>query len=150
MSLEWLPWGVFIPLKSSSWSVMGLPRRLSSKESAWNSGDTGDSGLIPGSGRAPGGGSGNPFQYLSLGNSTDGGACLAGYSPQGCKELKTTEWLSTWSVISTVESLPTYPGRINDTDSFTIYFLFTVPFIFTWMDEWLNEPRNLILFLVVP
>ena len=28
-----------------------------------NAGDTADLGLIPGSGRSPGGGNGNPFQY---------------------------------------------------------------------------------------
>ena len=33
------------------------------KESACNPGDTGDSGLIPGSGRQPGEGNGNPLQY---------------------------------------------------------------------------------------
>ena len=31
------------------------------KESACNAGDTGDIGLIPGSGRSPGGGDSNPF-----------------------------------------------------------------------------------------
>ena len=33
------------------------------KESACNPGDTGNSGLIPGSGRQPGEGNGNPLQY---------------------------------------------------------------------------------------
>ena len=33
------------------------------KESACNAGDTGDEGSIPGSGRSPGGGHGNPLQY---------------------------------------------------------------------------------------
>ena len=31
-------------------------------------GDTGDSSSIPGSGRSPGGGNGNPLQYSCLGN----------------------------------------------------------------------------------
>ena len=31
-----------------------------------NAGDTGDVGLIPGSGRSPGGEHGNPFQYSCL------------------------------------------------------------------------------------
>ena len=34
-------------------------------------GDTGDMGLIPGSGRSPGGGNGNPLQYSSLENPMD-------------------------------------------------------------------------------
>ena len=33
-----------------------------------NAGDTGDSGLIPGLGRSPGGEHGNPFQYSCLEN----------------------------------------------------------------------------------
>ena len=44
------------------------------KESACSAGD---SGLIPGSGRSPGEGSGNPLQYSCLENSTDRGAWWA-------------------------------------------------------------------------
>ena len=36
--------------------------------------NSGDAGLIPGSGRSPGGGNGNPLQYSSLGNPVDKGA----------------------------------------------------------------------------
>ena len=41
------------------------------KESACN---TGDQGSIPGSGRSPGEGNGNPLQYSCLENPTDRGA----------------------------------------------------------------------------
>ena len=44
----------------------GLPWWLSGKESTYNAGDAGDEGLIPGSGRSPGGGHGNPLQYSCL------------------------------------------------------------------------------------
>ena len=37
----------------------------------------GDAGLIPGSGRLPGGGNGNPLQYSCLENSMDRGAWQA-------------------------------------------------------------------------
>ena len=40
-------------------------------------GDVKDSGLIPGSGRSPGGGHGNPLQCSCLENPTDRGAWLA-------------------------------------------------------------------------
>ena len=43
-----------------------FPDGLRGKESACNAGDTGDAGLIPGSGRSAGGGNGNPFQYSCL------------------------------------------------------------------------------------
>ena len=38
-----------------------------------NERDIRDAGLIPGSGRSPGGGNGNPFQRSYLGNPTDRG-----------------------------------------------------------------------------
>jgi len=42
-----------------------------------NAGDIGDPGLIPGSGRSPGGGHGNPLQYSCLENPRDTGAWQA-------------------------------------------------------------------------
>ena len=42
-----------------------------------NAGTAGDAGSIPGAGRSPGGGNGNPFQYSFLENSLDGGAWQA-------------------------------------------------------------------------
>ena len=54
--------------------VLRLPRWLSGKESASN---TGDMGSIPGSGRSPGVGNGNPLQYCCLGNPMDGVAWSA-------------------------------------------------------------------------
>ena len=56
---------------------MGLLQWLSGKESTCNAGDAGDVRLIPGSGRCPGGGHGNPLQYSCLENSTDRGAWRA-------------------------------------------------------------------------
>jgi len=42
-----------------------------------NAGDIRDAGLIPGSGRSPRGGNGNPLQYSCLENPMDRGACRA-------------------------------------------------------------------------
>ena len=49
---------------------MGFPVDSDGKESACN---VGDPGLIPGSGRSPGEGNGNPLQYSCLENSMDRG-----------------------------------------------------------------------------
>ena len=49
---------------------------------------------IPGLGRSPGGGHGNPLQYSCLENS-HGQRSLAGYSPWGRKESDTTKRVST-------------------------------------------------------
>ena len=63
-----------------------------SKESTCSAGDL---GLIPGSGRSPGGGHGNSLQYSCLEN-PNGQRTLADYSPWGHKESDTTEQLSTF------------------------------------------------------
>ena len=56
-----------------------------SKESACSEEDPGS---IPGSGRSPGEGNGNPLQYSFLGNSTDGEP--RGLKSMGSKESDTT------------------------------------------------------------
>ena len=56
---------------SNSW---GFLRTSVSKESACNAGDL---GVIPGLGRFPGEGNGNPLQYSSLKNPMDRGAWRA-------------------------------------------------------------------------
>ena len=53
-----------------------------------------DLGSIPGLGRSPGGGHGNPFQYSSLEN-PHGQRSLEGYNPWGHKELDMSQQLST-------------------------------------------------------
>ena len=75
---------------------MDFPGGSDGKESACN---VGDLGLIPGLGRSPGGGHGNPLRYSCLEN-PHGQKSLAGYSPWGHKELDTTEWLSATHSIS--------------------------------------------------
>ena len=54
-----------------------------------NAGDLRDIGSIPGSGRSPGEGNGNPFQYSCLGNPRDRGARWA--TVFGVAESDTTE-----------------------------------------------------------
>ena len=54
-----------------------------------NAGDIRDAGTIPGSGRSPGGGHGNPLQYSCLEDPMQ--RSLAGNSPQRHKEADTTE-----------------------------------------------------------
>ena len=66
--------------------MMGFPGGSDSKESVCSAGDLGS---IPGSGRSPGGGHGNPLQYSCLENPMDRGARQA--SPWGHKESDTTE-----------------------------------------------------------
>ena len=58
-----------------------------------NAGDIRDTGSIPGWGRSPGGGHGNPLQYSCLENSMDRGVWWT-TAHGGHKELDTTERLS--------------------------------------------------------
>ena len=60
----------------------------------------GDPGSIPGSGRSPGEGNGNPLQYSCLENPMD--RSVVGYSPPGCKELDTR--LSDFTFFSHLEA----------------------------------------------
>ena len=53
--------------------MLGFPGVLVVKNLSANAGDE---GLIPGSGRSPEGGNGNPLQYSCLGNPMDRGAWL--------------------------------------------------------------------------
>ena len=70
-----------------------FPGGSDGKESTCNEGHLGS---IPGLGRYPGGGHGNPFQYFCLEN-PHGQRSLAGYSTWGHKESDMTEQQSTWT-----------------------------------------------------
>ena len=76
---------------SSLLLCLGFPDGSVGKESGCNAGDAGDVTLIPGSGRSPGGGNASPLQYSCLENQSCGQRSLKGFSPEGCKELDTTE-----------------------------------------------------------
>ena len=78
---------------SQVYTVLGFPGGSDSKESASNAGDL---GLIPGSGRAPAGGHGNPLQYSCLEKSRR----LVGYSSWGHKEPDMTESTNTVTFIN--------------------------------------------------
>ena len=67
--------------------MRGFPGDSDGKESACNAGDLGS---IPGSGRSPGEGNGNPLQYSCLAN-PHRERSLVGCSPWGRKESDTTE-----------------------------------------------------------
>ena len=69
-------------------TVMGLPRWLSGKESTCKAGDLGS---VPGSGRSPGEGNGNPPTPVFLPGRPHGERSLVGYSPWGHKDSDTTE-----------------------------------------------------------
>ena len=56
---------------------MGFPGGAGVKNLPANAGDTRDAGSIPGLGKFPGGGHGNPLQYSCLENSMDRGAWRA-------------------------------------------------------------------------
>ena len=67
----------------------GFPGSSAGKESTCSAGDTRDLGLIPGLGRSPEAGNGNPPQYSCLKNPMDRGAWQA--TVHGVAELDMTE-----------------------------------------------------------
>ena len=63
-----------VSMRSYIWCIyvlLGFPGVSVVKKLPTNAGDAKDSGLIPGSGRSPGEGNGNPPQYSCLGNPMD-------------------------------------------------------------------------------
>ena len=67
-----------------------------------NSGDTADTGFIPGLGKSPRGGNGNPLQYSFLENPMDRGAwwATACQRATGCKASHMTEHKCSWTITS--------------------------------------------------
>ena len=118
---KWQPTPVFVPGKSQGWGhlvgcrlwgrteldtteateqhqqgpVKGFPGGLDGKESACNAGDPGS---IPGLGRSPGEGNGNPLQYSCLENPTDRGA----WWPTVHGVAKSRTWLSNFTFTFTL------------------------------------------------
>ena len=76
-----LTWWTWVWVNSGSWWWTGRPGGSDYKGSPCNAGDL---GFIPGLGRSPGGGHGNPLQYSCLEN-PHGQRSLAGYSPWGLR-----------------------------------------------------------------
>ena len=67
-----------------------------------SAGDTRDAGLIPGLGRSPGEGSGNPLQYFLPGK-FHGQKSLVGYSPWSNEESDTSERAHTHNNINGIQ-----------------------------------------------
>ena len=62
------------PIRGENRERWGFPRGSVGENPLASAGDAGDAGLIPGSGRSPGEGHGNPLQHSCLENSVDRGA----------------------------------------------------------------------------
>ena len=76
--------------------------------------------MIPGSGRSPGEGNGNPLQYSRLENSMDRGAWQATILPWGYKESDTTEQLILSLSSDCFPFSPRCTARLNFPSSFTL------------------------------
>ena len=88
---------------------LGFPGGSLVKNPSANAGDAGDSVSISGSGRSPGGGNDNPFQYSCLENPTDKGAWWATVCG-GHKESDMTHQLSSHDPLSTRVDPPNNTG----------------------------------------
>ena len=72
---------------------MDFPGGSDGKESACN---VGDLGSIPGLGRSPGGGHGNPFQYSCLGNPMDRGAWWSAVHGIAKSQTRLSDYTQKW------------------------------------------------------
>ena len=101
----------------------GFPGDSDGKEPACN---VGDLGSIPGLGRSPGGGYGNPLQCSCLEN-PHAHKSLGGYSPWDHKESDRTEQQNTaafWSILLRIQD---FPGGASGEES----TCFVIPYVFT-------------------
>ena len=83
-------WDTVSTSKTSSSHLLGASQVTQVKNPLANAEDLRDLGSIPGLGKSPGEGNGNPLQYFLPGKS-HGQRNLAGYSPHGRTESDTTE-----------------------------------------------------------
>ena len=89
------------------WLKMGFLSGSAGKESTGNAGDSGDTGSIPGLGRSPGGGNGNPLQYSCLENSMDRGDWWVTVHGVTKSQIR----LSTWPMIKTRKHIHSFEGN---------------------------------------
>ena len=78
---------------------MGFPGGSEVKASACNAGDLGS---IPGSGRSPGEGNGNPLQYSCLENPMDGGAWWVTFHGVAKSQTRLSDFTFTYVPITLV------------------------------------------------
>ena len=143
----------FVP----SMGTKELPSWCSGKNLSPNAGDARDVGSIPGSGRSPGGGNGNPLQYSCKENSGDGGAWRAtvhevAKSPRGCRELDMTEHTQKGTKTVSLERLSTELESVLRSSTaephpYTIWQTFK-PFKVTFIlppSPWLNWTQKVCL-----
>ena len=68
-------WLNYVVIYTSTHTCVGFSGGSVVKNLPASAGGAGHAGLIPGSGRSPGGGNGNPLWYFCVGNPMDSGAC---------------------------------------------------------------------------
>ena len=97
------------------YAYLGLPRWLGGKKNP--SANAGDTRWIPGWGRSPGGGNGNPLQYSCLENSTNKGSWrVTAHGVTKSQRWLSTTWHRTYSIVqlsSATQSCPTLCDLID-------------------------------------
>ena len=94
----------------STFLALAYPVALVVKNPPASAGDVRDTGLIPGSGRFPGGGHGKPLQYSCLGNSMDRGSWQATVH----RVTKSQTWLKLLSMHTCTRTGITVSGNWHD------------------------------------
>ena len=111
-----------------SYIFWDFPDGSAGKMSASSARDTGSACPIPGWGRSPGGGNGNPHQYSCLENSMDRGAW--GHRVGHNWASNTIQWNGASKVTLMIKNPPTNAGDIRDTGS--IPWVGKIPWRRTW------------------
>ena len=96
------------------WGCNGWPNGLMGQESACNAGDTGDVGLIPGSGKCPRGRSGNWLQF----------SCLKYFMNRGAWQAIAQRGVNSQTRLSMTKHIPTCPMPCGRVLAFSLDFEF--------------------------
>ena len=90
-----------------------------------SAGDAGDVGSIPGPGKSPGEGNGNPLQYSCLGNPMDGGAWWAAVHGVAKSRTRLSNFTFTFHFHALEKEMATHSS------------------VLAWRIPWMEEPGGL-------
>ena len=122
-------WLFVVSLKKNWVNILGLPGGLVVKNLPASIGDAGDVGSIPGSGRCPGEGNGNPLQCSCLENAMDRGpwrATVRGVT-KSWTQLSTHHLL--WQTTQ-CKATKLFCTLLHKSFSFNFFFYFCVGFLY--------------------
>ena len=125
-------------------TLKSFPGGSDGKEPACNAGDRGS---VPGLGKSPGEGNGNPLQYSYLENPMDRGAWWATVQGVAKSQTRLNDFYFTGRTLSTCAHLPVSSKRHCWISGPTLYLITSHYIIYSWM--WFCFPLTSLTYLLI-